>query len=229
MLLKKQNNMQLEYCYYDMASNDIEIKDILTKVIKFPINTLSILPPHVKLIKSLIKNTQISISCPIDYPLGILDTKNRLELVEASIKNGAKIIDLVCPVYLLTNRKYDKFREDINAHKQLCDQYNIELRYILEYRLYSYELLYKVAQILVSYGIKVAYPSTGYFLDDINDNILACVLINKKNKDLNLICNGNIWNTNHINLIEKTNLFGIRVNSINALELIYQKVLKSMN
>jgi len=221
--------MQLEYSYYDMASNDIEIKDVLAKVLKFPINILSVLPPHVKLAKSLLKNTQIDISSPIDYPLGILDSKNRTELIEVSIKNGAKIIDLVCPVYFLTNRKYDKFREDINIQKQLCDKYNVELRYILEYRLCSYELLYKVAQILVSYGIKTAYPSTGYFLDDINDNILACVLINKKNKDLNLICNGNIWNSNHINLIEKANLSGIRVNSINALELIYQKVLKSTN
>lgn len=51
---------------------------------------------------------------------------------------------------------------------------------MLEYRIYSYELLYKIAQILLDHGVTTILPSTGYLLDDINDNILACVLIHKK-------------------------------------------------
>jgi hypothetical protein len=88
-------------------------------------------------------------------------------------------------------------------------------------------LLYKIAQILVGYGIDTAYPSTGYLLDDINDNILASVLINKKVTNINMICNGNLWNNNHISLVQKANLYGLRVNSLNALELITKNILKS--
>jgi deoxyribose-phosphate aldolase len=218
--------MLLEYSYYDIANNDNDIKTTLINISKFNIDTLSILPPYIKLAKSVVPD-HIKISTPIDYPLGILDSKIIYDSIDVAIKNGAKIIDLVCPVHHLCNRKYDKFREDIKNNLELCKQHNIELRYILEYRLYSYDLLYKIAQILVSYGVFTAYPSTGYLLDDINDNILASVLINKKIGDINIICNGNIWNTNHIHLIQKANLYGLRVNSINALELIAKNILKS--
>jgi deoxyribose-phosphate aldolase len=159
--------------------------------------------------------------------MGILDTNTRYDSILLAIKNGAKIIDIVCPVYYLCNRRYDKFREDVKNNLDLCQKNNVELRYILEYRLYSFELLYKIAQILVSYKITVSYPSTGYLLDDINDNITAAALITKKSTELNMICNGNLWNSNHLSLVQKANLYGLRVNSINALQLISKNILKS--
>jgi deoxyribose-phosphate aldolase len=218
--------MLLEYSYYDTVNNDNDVKQILTDVSKFPVDSISILFPYIKLAKSIVPES-IKISTPIDYPLGIMDAKTRYESIDIAIKNGAKIIDLVCPVHYLCNRKYDKFREDIKNNLELCRKHNVELRYILEYRIYSYDLLYKIAQILVGYGLDTAYPSTGYLLDDINDNILASVLINKKVTNINMICNGNLWNNNHISLVQKANLYGLRVNSLNALELITKNILKS--
>lgn len=212
--------MQLEYSYYDIASSDNEIRDNFAKAIKFPINSISVLPPYVKLAKSIVEDAAINISTPIDYPLGLLDLSNRIDLAEKAIKNGAKIIDAVCPVHFLSNRKYDKFRDDVKNLQELCLLYKVQLRYILEYRLYSYELLYKIAQILVSFGVKIAYPSTGFFLDNISDNILACALINKKVSDINIICNGNIWYDHQVSLVEKANLYGLRVNSLNGLDII---------
>jgi deoxyribose-phosphate aldolase len=211
--------MQLEYCYYDTSSNEIELKENILQAIKYGVDSISIFPSYLKVAKSCIPEN-IKLSCPIDYPLGILDLKSRLSATESAIKSGAKIIELVCPTHLLSNKKYDKFREDIKEHLKLCNDSNAELRYILEYRVYTYESLYKIAQILVTQGISTIYPSTGYSLDDINDNILATVLINKKVSKINIICNGNIWHKNHIELLKKTNLYGIRVNSLNALDLL---------
>jgi hypothetical protein len=84
--------------------------------------------------------------------------------------------------------------------------------------------LYKVCQILLDHGISTVYPSSGHSLDDINDNILASALINKKVPDIKIICNGNIWLESHIRTIEKANLHGIKLFSINGLDLI-QKIL----
>jgi deoxyribose-phosphate aldolase len=117
-------------------------------------------------------------------------------------KNGAKIIELVAPSFFLCHRKYDKFREDINSHLELCTKSNVELRYVLEYRVFTSELLCKVAQILVGHNIKIIYPSTGYLLDDLSDNILASALINQKVPDINIIVNGNIWNNRHIETLK---------------------------
>jgi len=217
--------MYIEYCCYDTTSKDQELSDIISKVVKFYVQSVSVLPTHLKLVKPLLfanNVNPINLSCPIDFPLGAMDLQSRIAITEYCIKNGANIIEVVCPTYYLCNRKYDKFRDDIKTLQQLCQSSNTEIRYILEYRHFTYELLYKVAQILLDFNIKTIYPSTGYFLDEISDNILASALINKKVPDINIICNGNLWNTSQVKVVKNSHIYGLRVNSINALELLTQ-------
>lgn len=216
--------MHLEYYYYDITLKDSELIELINKAIKFDIKTVSVLPPYVKAAKSVLSNTSIEVSTPIDFPLGIMDLQTRLYIAENAIKNGARILDILCPGYLLCNRKYDKFRDDIKEISSLCASADIEVRYILEYRQFSYELLYKVAQILYNFNIKTIYPASGYFIDDISDNITASALINKKVPDINIICNGNIWNDNHIKMAKNSKIYGMRVNSLNALELLTKNI-----
>ena len=51
-------------------------------------------------------------------------------------------------------------------------------------------------------------------------------MIKKKVQDLNIICNGNIWNTNQISSVKKADLDGLRLNSINGLELFTKNIAK---
>lgn len=214
--------MNIEYASYDIAASEAEIASNITAALKFYPDVISVFNPYIKIAKNLcIAGTKIS--SPIDFPLGILDLKSRLGATEAAIKQGVDIVDIVCPAYFLCNRKYDKLREDIKQMLMLCSSYNIELRYVLEYRQYSYELLYKVAQILIDFGVNTIYPSTGYLLDDINDNILAAGLINKKVPSINIICNGNFWNDQQSKVIKKAQLYSIRANSLNSLALLRSK------
>jgi len=210
--------MIIEFSTYDISLSDQEIKTSLEKAIVFKPKTICLLPPHIKMTKNLVPD-DILVSTVIDYPLGVLDTKNRNQAIESSIKSGAQIINVVAQPYYFCNRKYDKFKDDIKSNLEICNKYSVELRYILEYRVFTYELLYKVSQILLDLGVYTIYPSTGYQLDDISDNILASALINKK-VPINIICNGNIWNISQITNINKGNLYGLKVNSINALKLL---------
>lgn len=210
----------LEYGHYDVASNETEIKDLIIASAKYQPDLISVFPHYLKIAKNHVNNS--ALGCVIDYPLGLLDLKSRLLATEFAIKNGASVIELVTPNYHLCNRKYDKFREDVKSHLELCQENNVELRYIVEYRIFTLELLYKIAQILSSFGIKTMYPSTGYLLDDINDNLLACALIHKKNPDMKLIANGNIWNDKQVEIINKNvDLYGLKCHSINSLQRIY--------
>ncbi len=212
--------MIIEYYNYDIGTKDSELASIVGKISKYNIKLLSVLPSHIKVAKSFLPE-HIKLSTPIDYPFGILDLKSKLSSIENAIKYNINTIDLICPSYYLCNRKYDKFKDDIKHVQSLISQCpNVELRYILEYRQFNYEMLYKIVQILYDFNIKIIYPSTGYFIDDIIDNMTASALINKKVPNMHIISNGNIWSENHIKLIKNANLFGLRVNSINALELL---------
>lgn len=208
-----------EYYCYDPTLKDVELIDNVKQAAKFDIVSVSILPSQIKTIRNVLPN-HIKLSTPIDFPLGILDSKSRLSIIDNAIKNKIDIIDIVCPAYYLSNRKYDKFREDIKTITEIALTNKVETRYVLEYRHFTYELLYKIAQILLELNITTIYPSTGYFLDDISDNILASALINKKVPNINIICNGNIWTKKHVTLIQNSKIYGIRVNSINGLKLL---------
>jgi deoxyribose-phosphate aldolase len=210
----------IEYGYYDIAANENEVKEAITIAIKYQPDLISVFPHYLKTAKNTINN--IPLGCLVDYPLGLLDLKSRLLATEFAIKNGATVIELVAPTYYLCNRKYDKFREDVKTHLELCQENNVELRYIVEYRVFTLELLYKIAQILSSFGVKIMYASTGYSLDDINDNLLACALINKKNTNMKLMANGNVWNDKQIEIINKNiDLYGFKCHSINSLQRIF--------
>lgn len=215
--------MKIEYAYYDTSSNDNELKEAIVACSKYSIDTLSVFPTYLKTVKALISDN-ITLSTPIDYPLGIMESRIRLDSVNEAIKNGAKAIELVCPISIICNRKYDKFRDEIKNVIELCSQSETKIRYILEHRQYSYELMYKVAQILLAGGVDTIYPSTGYLLDNIYDNILAASLVHQKADKIKIICNGNVWNDSHIDLIKKTSPYGIRVSSIHSLDLLFKSV-----
>lgn len=207
----------IEFCNYDIASNEIEFKEIITKAVANKPSVISVLPSYIKLSKSLVPE-HIKTSCVIDYPFGSSDLKTRLSSTEYAIKNGAQVIELVAPSFFLCHRKYDKFREDIDSHIELCFKYNTELRYILEYRIFTSELLCKAAQILLAHKIKIIYPSTGYFLDELSDNMLASALINQKVADINIVINGNIWNPKHIQTLKSNkHIYGCKTNNLYSL------------
>jgi deoxyribose-phosphate aldolase len=218
--------MITEYCFYDTSYSDEEIKELFKQVSEYHPSLVSVFPYNIKLAKSLFDETKTKIASVIDYPFGISDSKLRQSQIEYAKKAGADCVNIVAQPNWLCNRKYDKFREDIRGVLELATKLELEVRYILEYRVFTYDLLYKVAQILKAEGITTIYPATGFGLDDINDNLVAAALINKK-VPINIICNGNIWNQNQILSLNKAHLFGLQVNSLNALKLLYENQLKS--
>ena len=211
--------MNTEYAHYDIASNENEVKNNIIEALKYKPYLVSVLPYYVKNIKTIIPDN-IELSSPVDYPCGLLDLKSRLSAADAIIRSGASVIDVVVPSHYLSNRKYDKFREDCKNLVDLCFFSKVKIRYILEYRIYSYELLYKVCQILFDHGVSTVIPSSGFGLDDLSDNIIAAALIQKKNPNINIICNGNIWNNNHKGLLSKAKLSTIRAHSLHSLKLL---------
>lgn len=214
--------MLLEFSQHDYTLNEHENKEIILEAIKHKPDNISVFSYYLKSTSQLTSN--IPIICPIDFPIGISDSKSRLTMAEFAIKNGAKGLDITYPAQLISNRKYDKFREDIKNFNNLAIEHGIDIRYILEYRKYSYELLYKLTQILLDFGISTILLSTGYFLDDINDNIIAASMISKKNANINIILTGNIWTKEHIQSVHKCGMAGIRVNNINGLKLFNQNI-----
>lgn len=209
--------MYKEYACYDYSINEIETSNNIVEAIKLGISNIFVLPFSLNSIKTDTLNLA-KIGCPIDYPYGLSDIKSRQFMIEQVIKtNKISMIDLMIPTKAITNRKYDKFREDIKTNLEICEKASIQLRYMLEYRVYGHEILAKTCQILKEFGISTILPSTGMMLDDINDNLIACSFLKEKS-GINTICTGNIYLEKHMKNVINSNVYGMRYHHLNILK-----------
>jgi deoxyribose-phosphate aldolase len=210
--------MYIDFAIIDTDITESNAKDIIKYVIENNcINSITTSYYFHKLIKPYINNG-LDFSCFIDYPLGISDSKSRVFCVDQAIKAGFNTLDVCVPQNLTSNRKYDKIREDIGSILEISKDKNINIRYILEYRKFDHFCLKKICEIFENLGIKYVFPSSGYFLDNLADNILASIFLHNNSKDLKIISTGNIWTEKHFETILKSGLFGFRTTSTHALK-----------
>lgn len=207
--------MIIDYCLSSGDIDETEAKQHIKLACEYNF-IYSITVPYylVKTAKQIIGNKSIVLSCLIDYPLGLSDTKTRCCAVEQALACGVDYIDICMPQNLASNRKYDKIREDTKNIISLTPN----LRYILEYRRFDHNCLKKICEIFDNFNIKHVFPSSGFFIDNISDNILASIFLYKNSKEINILCSGNVWNDQHFDLIKKSGLLGFRTSSINAIK-----------
>lgn len=211
--------MQIDYQITDIDITDAEVRELVKEIVSLhKVSTITVPYYLIKVVKSVMESKQIPVSCSIDYPLGISDSKTRLTAIEQAAKIGANLVDIVMPQNLASNRKYDKIREDLKLTTELCKNSNIEPRYLLEYRVFDHHCLKKICEILDDFNIKQIFPSTGYFIDNLADNIIAASFLHQNSKNLEIYCSGNIWSEKHFDLLNKASVFGIRISSIHILK-----------
>lgn len=215
--------MHIEYACYDYSLSDEEIKQNIAAAIRLGVKNIAIHTAHLPVIKNIVTELPINISSPVDYPYGLSDAKIRLMGIANAAKNGANTIDMVIPAKYITNRKYDKLRDDIKTNLTMCQENNLILRYILEYRVFNHETLAKTCQIIKTLGIEYILPATGHMIDDINDNLIASKYLMAKSH-INTICNGNIWTEKHVQSIKTSDVYGVRLHYIPSLELFLQNI-----
>lgn len=206
--------MYTEYYINNFDEKDIEIKNNIENIIQSTtINNIISINYQAKFIKKKFPN--LNVGCFVDYPISNMDQSFRSGIIKDCIDNNIDFIAISVPSYLMINRKYDKIREDILKNLDICQ--NKELRYILEYRKFDHQILSKICEVLLSCGITIVYPSTGFFLDSLDDNILACTYLHKKT-GIRTITNGNAWTNDHIKQIVNSDLYGYSSNNISILK-----------
>ena len=213
--------MYIDFALSDMESNETAAKEIVLEAISCGINSITVPYYLIKPIRTIVPanaDQPIALSCFIDYPLGISDSKTRRHAIEQAHKSGVVAIDLAMPRPLVANRKYERIREDMRICSEFCIEKNIHMRYILEYRTFDHQCLKKICDICEEYKITHIYPSTNYFIDNLADNILASIFLHQNSKDINILCTGNIWTDKHFETILKSGLFGFRTNAIHSLK-----------
>lgn len=202
--------MYIDFAIIDTDLNEKKAKEQIGEAVICGVKSITLPYYLIKPCKNLLNLKLHDLSCFIDFPLGISDTKTRKSAVEEAINAGANCVDISMPQNLAANRKYDKIREDIKIIKDICDSNNTTIKYILEYRMFDHRCLKKICEIFDTLGIKYVYPSSGFFLDNLADNLIASSFLHQNSKELNIICSGNCWLDKHFDMIARSGIHGFR-------------------
>lgn len=206
---------------YDLTENELiaTLKEIQT----IPEIQTVVLPPYfVKCARGVLGHDK-NVSCVVDFPMGMSDIKSRASMSSFGIKNLANYIDIVVPSNYLTNRKYDKIREDIKHQKEICQN----IRYILEYRSYDHQYLKKMSEILLTNKIDTVCISTGQSIDVLADAMIASQFLTTQVQGLKTIISANFWNNRHFELLSKNDIYGVRSSSLFTVQSLTKFVSRS--
>lgn len=206
----------IEYALQDLDYTEDEVRTNVESAISLGVKCISVPYALTKLCKNIVKDNDILVSNPIDYPLGLSDTKTRNNAISNAIDNGANKIDIVIQNNYLNYKKYDKIRADIISNYEICQKNNIPIFYFLEYRVFTHQSLIKACNILLETPIPYAYVSSGYMLDNPEDNIVACVLLQQKT-NIKTIFTSNIWQKKHVDILRKNEISSMRFSNINSI------------
>jgi len=211
--------MYLEYCAYNKSFiEDVDVQSQkLFRAVDLKFDGLAIPLYLLREVKTYFSDLDITIATPVDYPNGTSDKKVRQHETVVSLQSGANAIDLVANPYLIKTNKYSALEKETETHLRICEDYNADLRIILNYDLHNGKQIARVSDVLKNAGVDFIIPSAGFQRDDIYNNLLMSTTI-EKHSNINVIASGQIWLEKQYMVAIQTKIFGLRLYSLNIFE-----------
>lgn len=210
--------MQIELACLDRTSkHDLILETIFlgsderVSCVALPSSFLGLVSPDLK--------DYATFSSVIDYPYGISDTSIRLHEIALSIRRSASIIDLVLNPHHIENGNWKSTRKDTKACLAACKNSKVELRPVIEYRLFEQKTIIETCNLLYDLGILSIVTSTGSMVDDISDNAIISYQIASRS-GLNVISCANISTPEQVSIFKHVGVQGIRVPSLKTAQIL---------
>lgn len=207
--------MYVEFADYNTYS-DAEIKANVFKAIELGVKGVSI---HQCFVSSIARfmPAGTTISSPIDYPYGLLESKIRTHQIIRAAHNGANAVDVVIQHDYIINDKAKLFKEDVEQILQVCKDKAVTPRFMLNYKDMSMHKAADCLIVLKKLGAEYVFPSIGHFADSFLDNIIFSKIIDA-DYGLSSITNGSLYLPDHYLTAQQSGVFGVRFNNLKALE-----------
>jgi deoxyribose-phosphate aldolase len=156
-------------------------------------------------------------SAAIDFPYGLSGTQVRLHEIILAIRQGASFIDLVINNSYIKEKNWRKIRKDLKACLSVCNQNNVDLRVIIEYRLFSVKTVLLMCELFNANGVYHVVNSTGFVADDISDNAIISHQMQEKTGVLVTAC-VRAFTESHIKTFEDMGIYTLRLMSTKIAE-----------
>jgi deoxyribose-phosphate aldolase len=199
--------VRFEIACYDKAATDIDLAQTIFTAAKCKFNGICVPAGLVHRVKDIAYD--LDISAAVDFPFGIENVQVRISSTINAARRGANCIDLVVNNHLIGKSDKKALLEDLCAHKIYCQEKNLILRAMFEYRLFEGSAIVDICKLFAKAGLTEIVTCTGTIVDDILDNLIIANQI-KKTSGLDVIVSTNIANDKIIDLCRQSKVYGIR-------------------
>ncbi len=103
----------IDQTFLKKEATEEELKKVCEETKKCGFRGLCVYPEHTKLVKELLKDTDIKVTTLIDEPTGASSHEDRIKMVQKAKKNGSDEVDVVMKIDDFKNRKYEEVLGDL--------------------------------------------------------------------------------------------------------------------
>jgi deoxyribose-phosphate aldolase len=156
----------------------------------------------------------------IDFPSGVLSTKDKSAQIISLDYLGYKTIDVCINHYFIKNNLIKDFLREIDTIRGLLEKRGKECRFIFDYCLLNSELVKDVTVLLKSRGVsKVVISTTEYADNPVDDRIFNSII---SNCGLKCVIANRYLNKERLARLKEYQPYGIRcVSNSSFSEIVY--------
>ncbi|HAI37178.1 MAG TPA: hypothetical protein DCM40_03070, partial [Maribacter sp.] len=151
------------------------------------------------------------------FPYGLGGTSIRVHEIILAIRQGASYIDLVLNNSFIKEENWRKIREDLKSCQAVCNQHGIEIRVIMEYRLFSVKTVLLMCDLLYNANVYNVINSTGFVADDLSERAIISYEMQSKTGVQVTPC-VRAFNKEHVKMFEDRDVYALRLISSKATE-----------
>ena len=199
--------MFIELACYNQDSTFNDILETSFVAAEKNLDSVAIPSGFMSRVGDFLKNQKFSAA--IDFPYGLSSTQIRIHEIILSIRQGASYVDLVLNSSHIKESNWPAIRKDLKSCLAICNEHDIELRAIIEYRLFPVKTVLLMCDLFYQAGVNNIINATGFIADDISDNAIISYEMHEKTGVFVTSCI-RAFNKSHIVMFEDMGVYALR-------------------
>ncbi len=109
----------IDHTNIELSATPKDIKQLCAEALEYNFRGVDVRPKYVKLVKKMVKGTNIKVVVLIDAPIGISSTAERLKVCRQAKADGADELDVVMNLVDVKYERWNKILKDLKAISRL--------------------------------------------------------------------------------------------------------------
>ncbi len=158
----KPLNKYFDHTLLKAEASESDIKKLCAEAREYDFYSVCVNGCYVELAAKELAGTDVKVAAVIGFPLGAMSMESKVFETTDVCEKGAREVDMVLNVGALKEGRYEYVEDEIAACVAAADEYDADVKVILETCYLSDEQIIKACELSVSAGAEFVKTSTGF-------------------------------------------------------------------